>query len=548
MSAEPVPTPPITPPGRGKKIVIFADGTGNSFATQESNIWRLYCALDKTEMPKETPDELQLARYIPGVGTSSNRLIRAIDGATGIGVPSNVRKLYLFLCWNWQPGDKIYLFGFSRGAFTVRTLAGMLRFQGLMPMMIGDTAVTDADMRRNVKRAWEAYRAQTAPLWDGGLKMAPWIGALRWLRDRAISAKRKVFGQPTHAEVLAARDRRLRPALKGDLPEGEQGGEVDIRYMGLFDTVEAYGFPFVGLREAWSWLVWPIIFRNRVCAKVVARADHVLALDDERKTFHPLQFDQTDAGNAKAPTQVRETWFAGMHSDVGGGYPDDAVAMDPLLWIMTAAETEGLQFSRHARKAFEARLYPRAPIHDSRAGLAASYRYAPRPKPADQTHGRGAPVLHKSVLQKIQTGADGYAPLLLPSAPSVCDGPTSHDTCGPAPMKRDADFDTQARSLIGWRQKVNRAQIFFALFFVALPLLDRLDRPLVGNLWSSGKAVVFGWAAALKFDVDPLWALYRDIWVWATVLLVVSVGLWWASGALQGRIKDTSLRVWRITG
>ena len=106
MSAESVPTPPITPPGRGKKIVIFADGTGNSFATQESNIWRLYCALDKTEMPKETPDELQLARYIPGVGTSSNRLIRAIDGATGIGVPSNVRKLYLFLCWNWQPGGQ----------------------------------------------------------------------------------------------------------------------------------------------------------------------------------------------------------------------------------------------------------------------------------------------------------------------------------------------------------------------------------------------------------------------------------------------------------
>ncbi len=79
---------PVTPPGRGKKIVIFADGTGNSFATQESNIWRLYAALDKTEKTGRTPVELQLARYIPGVGTSGNRVLRLIDGATGIGVPS----------------------------------------------------------------------------------------------------------------------------------------------------------------------------------------------------------------------------------------------------------------------------------------------------------------------------------------------------------------------------------------------------------------------------------------------------------------------------
>jgi uncharacterized protein (DUF2235 family) len=124
MSAEPVPAPAVTPAWRGKKIVIFADGTGNSFTTQESNIWRLYAALDKTEKSGATPAELQLARYIPGVGTASNRVLRLIDGATGIGVPSNVRKLYRFLCWNWQPGDEIYLFGFSRGAFTVRTLAG----------------------------------------------------------------------------------------------------------------------------------------------------------------------------------------------------------------------------------------------------------------------------------------------------------------------------------------------------------------------------------------------------------------------------------------
>ena len=100
----------------------------------------------------------------------------------------------------YQRGDKIWLFGFSRGAFTVRTLAGMLRFQGLMPLMIGDRPVTDAEMKRNAARAWEAYRASTAPLWDGGLKMAPWIGALRWLR-----AYNKIQN-PSFAEQTAMRN------------------------------------------------------------------------------------------------------------------------------------------------------------------------------------------------------------------------------------------------------------------------------------------------------------------------------------------------------
>jgi uncharacterized protein (DUF2235 family) len=546
MSAEPLASTPMTPPRRGKKIVIFTDGTGNSFTTQESNVWRLYGALDKTEKSGVTPIELQLAHYIPGVGTSANRVLRLIDGATGIGVPSNVRKLYRFLCWNWQPGDDIYLFGFSRGAFTARTLAGMIRWQGLMPLMIDGRAVTDAEMKRNAKRAWEAYRAKTAPLWDQGLKMAPWIGALRWLRDRAITAKRRILRQPTHAEVLEGRDPRLRPALGEDVPEDEKGGEVCIRYMGLFDTVEAYGFPFAGLRELWSWLLWPIIFRNRVCARIVIRADHVLALDDERKTFHPLQFDQTDAGTPKAPTLVRETWFAGMHSDVGGGYPDDAVAMDPLLWIMDAAAEEGLRFAEGARDSFDRRRYPRAVIHDSRAGLASSYRYQPRPKPGGKEHGPGAPVLHRSVLQKIRTGADGYAPLLLPEQPSVCDGPPSHDGCGPAPMAREAGFDAATRRLIGWRVRANRALISFAVLLVALPLGPILDRGGLRGLGSGIVEVGKAWWSAIGMNLRPLLALYCEIWPWALVLLAVIAGLWWLGGTLQGRIKDQALRVWRF--
>jgi uncharacterized protein (DUF2235 family) len=539
--------PAVTPPWRGKKIVIFADGTGSSFAAQESNVWRLYDALDKTEKSGVTPAELQLARYIPGVGTSGNRILRLIDGATGIGVPSNVRKLYRFLCWNWQPGDEIYLFGFSRGAFTVRTLAGMLRFQGLMPLMIGDRAVSDAEMKRNTMRAWEAYREATAPMWqDGRLRMAPWIAAVRGLRDAAITLKRHLFRQPTHAEFLAKRDPALRPDLGANPPPEEEGGRVTVRYMGVFDTVEAYGFPFEFLRTVWSWCVWPITFRNRVCSRIVVRADHVLALDDERLTFHPIQFDQSDAGTPVAPTLIRERWFSGMHSDVGGGYPDDAVAMDPLLWIMAAAEQQGLRFATGAKEVFESRRYPRAVIHDSRAGLAATYRYQPRRKPVGPEFG-GAPVLHRSALTKIRTGADGYAPLLLPDALLQCDGPQDQVDCPPAPMVANAEADRQVRKLVGWRVGVNRAQIFFAVLFVLLPLLDRLQLPLIANLWGSVQAIVTAWLSAIRLDFDPLFALYHDLWPWVGVLLVVMGGLWWWGGALQGRIKDQALRVWRFT-
>src|SRR5262249_25098566 len=105
----------ITPGRPPRKYVLFADGTGNAFTKQESNVWRLYEALDRTK-----PD--QVAYYIKGVGTAGWAPLAALDGATGIGVPSNVRKLYRFLCWNWEPDDEIYVFGFSRGSFTARTL------------------------------------------------------------------------------------------------------------------------------------------------------------------------------------------------------------------------------------------------------------------------------------------------------------------------------------------------------------------------------------------------------------------------------------------
>jgi uncharacterized protein (DUF2235 family) len=513
--------------------VVFADGTGNAFRQQESNVWRLYDSLKKGGC---SDGAVQIARYIPGVGTSAVGVIRMIDGATGFGVPANVRKLYRFLSWNWQEGDQIFLFGFSRGAFTVRTLAGMTRFQGLMPAQVDGRRVTDAEMKRNVQRAWDRYRELTAPLWQDGLRMSPHIAAVRWLRDRAVDLKRHLFRQPTHAQVENA------------LPGHRRAGMVNVRYMGVFDTVEAYGFPFEGMRAIFSWWLWPITFRNRVCSRIVENADQVLALDDERLTFHPLRFDQTPVipkpGEGPDQTKVREVWFAGVHSDVGGGYPDDAVAMDPLLWIHRAAGQKGLEFGELSEKGFKDRRFSHALIHDSRKGLASSYRYQPRQKLSDPAHG-GPPILHASVIEKMSIGADGYAPLLLPPDVRLCGAPESYGRAGPVPFRRDAETDAVVARLI-WRRKwLNRALLACAGLVVAMPFLNRLDGHIPGGLWGRAKALAGGVKSLIGFDPWPLWAVYQGVWVWTALILAVAAGLWFWAGAVQSRIKDTAMKVWQ---
>ena len=139
-----------------KKIVILADGTGNGRLVQVSNICRLSRALCLS-------DKDQVVFYIPGVGTEGFKPLAMLDGATGFGVPSNVRKLYRFLSWNWKPGEPrpaIYMFGFSRGAFTIRMLIDLIHKQGLLPTEFDGKRVTHQEMVRNSNDAWRAFCAQ----------------------------------------------------------------------------------------------------------------------------------------------------------------------------------------------------------------------------------------------------------------------------------------------------------------------------------------------------------------------------------------------------
>lgn len=526
----------------GKKIVVFADGTGNAFSSQESNVWRLYQALNKEEKPGGL---MQIARYIPGVGTSSNRAIRALDGATGFGVPQNVQKLYRFLCWNWEPGDEIYLFGFSRGAFTVRCLASMVAMQGLMPRVIEGGAVGKAEMKRNTTGAWRAYRRQTAPLFkDGKLKMNPIIELLRKLRDGVVWLKRSLFGERHHSDVLAAIKEESAKTKPNEQDKSGAAGTVPIRFMGLFDTVEAYGMPVEQIREAFNWAIWPIQFRNRQCSAVVQKVRHALSLDDERLTFHPIRFDQSIRKDGSTGPETQELWFAGVHSDVGGGYADNAVSLDPLIWMKEEAQQQELIFDEVFMGRYQRGRYPQALIHNSRSGLANFYRYDPRRIRGGAENG-GPPVVHHSAVTKMKIGADGYAPLGLPGDFRIyAAGPKRWSGIVENGMSRNIGAVEKVRRLICWRKGTNWLTIGCVAGLVALPFLrgwlgssTPISPKLQGWIeWTIG-GILPGWAYS--------WVLALvDWWILSVPLILGIWVIYLVNQSLADTIRDWAQKVW----
>ena len=191
--------------------------------------------------------------------------------------------------------------------------------------------------------------------------------------------------------------------------------EVEIEFLGLFDTVEAFGVPIEELRTAIDWAIWPISFRNRRLSHKVKRARHALSLDDERTSFHPIRFDQS---NPRDGDQIKEVWFAGVHSDVGGGYPDGTLSYVPLLW-MAEQVAKDLRFQPGSGDHFKAYQLAIGPMHDSRSGTAVMYRYGPRLIGEDEKVDGGPPVIHLAVVERMLHGCDSYAPVTLPAGAKV---------------------------------------------------------------------------------------------------------------------------------
>ncbi|BAM89496.1 hypothetical protein S58_35030 [Bradyrhizobium oligotrophicum S58] len=542
----------------GRKIVLFVDGTGNAFSTQESNIWRLYEALDRTQTD-------QIAYYIKGVGTAGWRPWAILDGATGIGVPGNVRTLYRFLCWNWRPSDQIYIFGFSRGAFTARTLAALIASEGFVPAEIDDTPVSHKQMQRYAMAAWRNYRSKTIP-WTQSL---PTIWIARAVRDIVVRVLGGLRKDLSYAE--------LRSCM------GAERRDVRIAFIGLFDTVEAFGVPIEELRGAIDWAIWPISFRNRVLSDKVRRARHALSLDDERATFQPIRFDRSKEVD---PARIVEVWFSGVHSDVGGGYPDGTLSYVPLVWMTEQLGSE-LRFQPGQIERFCAYQSPLGPMHDSRSGPAVLYRYSPRVIGDGEQDG-GPPVVDHSVVERMQRGCDNYAPIMLPANAKVLmpsgevvamtDRPqraalrfskAAHhaEAAGtaaaieavstmPAPNQEMAE---QACDTVFWRRVAYFALLWLLGAIVAWPLIaESLEKQaFVGRPWlsaiSNGISSVIASAATMLAAIVPS---YLTPWLNAarthplTTMLIVlgAIAAWRAGSFLRDRIQERARLAWNRPG
>lgn len=443
-----------------KRIILLSDGTGNAASgVWRTNVWRIFESLDLT-------GSNQVAIYDDGVGTSSFKPLAILGGAFGWGLKRNILDLYKFVCRNYQSSeDEIFGFGFSRGAFTMRMVVGLIISQGLVRYE------TEAQL---TKRAKDAYRAFRRENFHTVLRVEK---PFRWLRDLLIP---------------------------NSYHKSENRTVERIRFMGLWDSVAAYGLPVDEMTRGVSEWIWALELPERRLCDQVQRACHALALDDERTTFHPVLWNERHekpapkGQYAAKDERISQVWFAGMHSNVGGGYPDDSLAHIPLCWIMDEAQACGLKFKTNPPAEPDAMALRKAArdkdgrLYDSRSGLGGYYRYGPR-KILDLCHMRFSknpddeveikiPKIHESALKRIREGAHVYAPVGLPEQYSVVtdDGlvlpATQNRYESPVEAKARAKAQERVWNLVWLRRVVYFATVFATLYLLLYPLFRIFPR------------------------------------------------------------------------
>lgn len=403
-------------PAESRNLILCSDGTGNAGGKQRgTNVWRIYQAIERNET---TAKAEQFVFYEDGVGTDSFKLFKIIGGAFGWGITRNLKQLYSYLLRQFQPNDNIYLFGFSRGAFTVRTLANIIYECGI------------------------ADRAEHSP------------ERLDEIAAEAVAAYKK-----RHTSGDATRDFRLKYGLKHKDPAkqgDEHVGRFPIHFIGVWDTVDAVGLPFQSMTQAFLWLpFFSLNLRHSGSSwrdweddlnPLVRNAYHALAIDDQRYTFQPvLWIEHTPQGIHKTeiapedravdhldgtPRKVEQVWFAGVHANVGGGYPKDQLSSVPLVWMMEHAEREGLAFKESLRAEFERDQDVHGRLYNSRSGLKAYYRYRPRElHELCQDYGNDVVQIHETVFDRIEEQTQDYGPSGIPQ-------PADYEVVGDAKVTR----------------------------------------------------------------------------------------------------------------
>lgn len=311
-----------------RNLVVCCDGTGNEIGENISNVLKLYRVLRKTE--KTVPR--QVVFYDPGVGTLARpnpwtrlkqNTVTVLGLATGYGLDDNVMKAYHFLIDNYEDGDNIFLFGFSRGAYTARVLAGLIHKVGLLA----------PEQRNLADAALTAYKQASSA--------------------SVVQAPQGAIGSHT----LDEDDEPRAPAATRDDPASQFARIVSsrwptIKFLGVWDTVASVIVPRADRFYAFS-LEKLAFTQENPSVKVFRQA---IAIDERRRMFRlqPWREPQTfmhnrfSSTNNAEPQDALQVWFAGVHADIGGGYPESESGLSkfPLLWMIHEATKCGLAVSR----------------------------------------------------------------------------------------------------------------------------------------------------------------------------------------------------------
>jgi uncharacterized protein (DUF2235 family) len=297
-----------------KKLVVCFDGTWNKQDDdsdgKNTNVVRLYHSIQGIEAKpgaaSSASDGDTIKWYDSGVGTKWYEHIRG--GAFGYGLSLNIRQGYKFLIDHYAQGDEIYIFGFSRGAYTARSLVGLIRNSGLL-----DTA-------RILKEDDPKYPFWRKPTSSGFVALEPddvphIVDAYQLYRTKDESADTDF--------ALMFRDLYAHKAVK-------------IKFLGVWDTVGALGIPF---RLFDSFNAKHYRFHDQELSGIVENAYHAVAIDEHRKDYEETLWDP----KRKVNQRLEQVWFAGAHADVGGGYEDDEhpLADATLAWMQAKAKLNG---------------------------------------------------------------------------------------------------------------------------------------------------------------------------------------------------------------
>jgi uncharacterized protein (DUF2235 family) len=392
-----------------KNIVICSDGTGNSAVKgRGTNVFKIFESVDLNGHRFDPQLVPQIAIYDDGVGTEDFKPLKIVAGATGYGLGRNVRQLYKELCRIYDPGDRIFLFGFSRGAFTVRTLAGLICRCGIIDARAPGQGTARA-FERTVRAAYDTYR-----------------------RGYRTALMQLILGPPDDAVVARF---RLRYCHRN---------ETRIAFIGVWDTVDAVGLP-LHIADFVNTAVYRFKFPDRKLSDRVERACHALAIDDERHSFHPLLWDELGAGG-RGGQEIRQVWFAGAHSNVGGGYPKQGLSLVALDWMMQQAREAGLRFVEPDAASFAAHANVDDKLYDPRAGVGVFYRWKPRDIAAICRESSVPPVVHLSVLERIAHGTEDYAPGVLPPNATVAITPTGDPAKDATALQRAKEVERVLQS------------------------------------------------------------------------------------------------------